>query len=343
MELKISAPNRIDLAGGTTDICPLYLFMDGGFTVNVAVTVQSTVALRPRMGTGIRIFSEDLDASVEASDPMALPMGGPLGLIGRAVRAFPPAAGVEIVTRNEAPAGSGLGASSALLVALLAGLHSLRNEHPGGESTVGIAANIEAAEIGVPTGMQDHIAAFYGGVSAIDFGYSGFRRTPCCTSATARQGLEDMMILSYTGIGRFSGMNNWDVTKAFIDDDFGVREKLLEIRNIARDLGSALQSDRWDDIPSLVDREWTVRRALAPGISNPTIERIMNAALREGALASKICGAGGGGCMITFATPDRRAAVEKAISEAGGRVLQFRIDVGGVHETISPAIERENT
>jgi D-glycero-alpha-D-manno-heptose-7-phosphate kinase len=193
-----------------------------------------------------------------------------------------------------------------------------------------VAANIEAAQIGVPTGMQDHVAAFYGGVSAIGFGFQGFDRTPCCTGSHALQRLESMMILSYTGIGRFSGMNNWDVTKAFIDNDLGVREKLLEIRDIARQVRTALHSERWEDIPGLVDREWSVRRSLAPGISSPTIERIMNAARAAGALASKICGAGGGGCMVTLTSPHERASVEKAISDAGGQVLPFRIDRTGL-------------
>lgn len=335
MELRISAPNRIDLAGGTTDICPLYLFMEGGFTVNVAVTVRSNVVLRSTCGQSVRIVSRDLKESVEATDPSGLPVKGPLGLIARAVRAFPPSTGIEITTRNEAPSGSGLGASSALLVALLTGLHLMRHEHVSGEDTVEMAANIEAAEIGVPTGMQDHIAAFYGGVSAIDFGYRGFERTPCCTGLNAQQWLESTMILSYTGSGRFSGLNNWDVTKAFIDNNVVVREKLLEIRDIAREVGAALHSERWEEVPALVDREWRIRRSLAPGISNPAIQGIMNAAAAAGASASKICGAGGGGCMVTLTPPHERASVEKAISDAGGRVLQFRIDTHGVKWTES--------
>lgn len=336
MELKISAPNRIDLAGGTTDICPLYLFMGGGYTVNVAVTVRSNVVLRHMCGQSVRIVSQDLKESVEATDASALPMKGPLGLIARAVRAFPPGTGIEITTRNEAPSGSGLGASSALLVALLTGLRSMRHEQVSGKGTVEVAANIEAAEIGVPTGMQDHIAAFYGGVSAIDFGYRGFERTPCCTSSNALQWLESAIILSYTGSGRFSGLNNWDVTKAFIDNDFEVRQKLLEIRDIAREVGTALHLERWEDVSGLVDREWRIRRSLAPGISSPAIEGIMNAARSAGASASKICGAGGGGCMVTLTPPHKRASVEKAISDAGGRVLQFRVDTRGVKWSESP-------
>ena len=121
MEIRVTAPNRIDLAGGTTDIYPLCLFMDGGYTVNAGITVNSTVTLRTHDDSSIRIVSQDLVETQEACAADRLSTDGPLGLIARAVKAFPPAKGLEVITRNEAPAGSGLGASSALLVATLAG------------------------------------------------------------------------------------------------------------------------------------------------------------------------------------------------------------------------------
>ena len=100
MEISVTAPNRIDLAGGTTDLYPLYLLMEGGYTVNLAISLSSRVILRERERPGIRIISEDLKESVEASNPEALSPGGPLGLIGRAVKAAPPQTGLEIVTRE---------------------------------------------------------------------------------------------------------------------------------------------------------------------------------------------------------------------------------------------------
>ena len=330
MEIKVTTPNRIDLAGGTTDLYPLYLFMDGGCTVNAAITLHSAVTLRPRNRGDIEIISEDLSERTEASQPQDLPLDGPLGMIGRAVKVLLPSGGLEIVTANQAPAGSGLGASSALLVALVEGLLLLNDIQEDRHGVIDLAADIETAQIGVPTGKQDYIAAAFGGVSVIDFGYRGFvRRTPSIDSGFP-EWLESTLVLSYTGEGRFSGMNNWEVTKAFIDNKDSVREKLIQIRDVARQMGEAILSRNYDGLPALVRREWEIRRTLAPGVSTPRTDSIMNAAGEAGALASKICGAGGGGCMITLIPSERRSAVENAIAEAGGRVIPVRIDREGL-------------
>ncbi len=330
MEITAIAPNRIDLAGGTTDLYPLYLLMGGGYTVNLAISLSSRVVLRERERPGIRIVSEDLKESVEASEPEALPCGGPLGLIGRAVRAVPPQSGLEIVTRNEAPAGSGLGASSALLVALLKGLLGLRSAQQDQRNIVDLAVNIETTALGVPAGKQDHIAAVYGGVSLIDFGYRDFVRHAASDANPAVERLEEMIILSYTGEGRFSGMNNWEITKGFIDNVGDIRNNLLQIRDVARQVGRVVVSGEWDDLGPLVNQEWQLRRMLAPGISTPRIESIIAGASAAGAMASKICGAGGGGCMLTLVEPRRRHAVEKAIIDAGGEIIVFKINRAGL-------------
>ncbi len=330
MELRIAAPNRIDLGGGTTDLYPLYLFMDGGCTVNAAISVRSMVTFRTRSTAGIRIVSEDLEKSVEAAAPEDLPLDGPLGLIARAVRMFPPKNGLEIITCNQAPAGSGLGASSALLVALIQGLQYLRSELEEPESVVKLAVNIEAASIGVPAGSQDHIASVYGGVSVLEFGHREFSRTSLPNDSGSTDKLEQSLVLSFTGENRFSGMNNWEITKGFIDDKNGIRQKLTKIRDIARSMAEGLLAGDWDAVGSLIDEEWQVRRTLADLVSTPRVEAIMLAAAEAGALANKICGAGGGGCMITFVEPEKRSEVEKAIVNAGGTLMPFTIDRQGV-------------
>jgi D-glycero-alpha-D-manno-heptose-7-phosphate kinase len=330
MGITVFAPARIDLAGGTTDIYPLYLFMGGGCTVNAAITVQSRVSLSALEGSQVRIVSEDLEQSVEAETVAELPVTGPLGLLGRAVKALPPANGIEMRTRNEAPAGSGLGASSALLVASVAGLLRLRGESADPTAVIDIAANIETAAIGVPTGKQDHIAAAYGGVSLIEFGYHNFVRQSLPEHLEQVQRLQDMAILTYTGQARFSGSNNWEITRAFIDGAQTTRESLVQIRDVARAMCRALTDGNWDQLPALMTREWNIRRTLAPGVSTPRIDAIMAGATKAGALASKICGAGGGGCMITLAHPHDRRAVEQALTDEGAQLIPFAFDFHGL-------------
>lgn len=330
MEITATAPNRVDLAGGTTDIHPLYLLMDGGCTVNAAVNVRSRVTLRTLNESKIRIISKDIGRSLEAWPPADLPLDGPMGLIARAVTAAPPEHGIEMVTLNEAPAGSGLGASSALLVAALACLFKLRGQDYNPRDIIHLATNVETAAIGVPTGKQDHIAAVYGGVSLIEFDYRDFEHKTIRAESKALEYLRQTLVLTHTGQGRFSGMNNWEITKRFIDDDKEVKAKLISIRDIARAVYRALDEDRFDDIPILVQQEWEVRRTLAPGVSTPRIESLAAAASKAGAMASKICGAGGGGCMITLAPLEKRAAVSEALEAAGGKIIPFEIDRQGL-------------
>lgn len=330
MIVRVTAPNRIDLAGGTTDIYPLYLFMGGGFTVNAAIRVQSRVTVHDSVEGSIRIVSEDLGEKVEARTANDLPDSGPLRLLCRIVKHFAPSPPLEVVTRNDAPAGSGLGASSALAVAVVRALHDWNRAAGDLEEIVDLASDIETSVIGVPTGKQDYLAAAYGGISAIDFGYRGHKRQsiPCIDEAIAY--LESSVVLSYTGTARFSGMNNWDVVKAYIDGNERVRRNLTALAETARRVGEALSEGRFDALAGFTEEEWNLRKDLAPGVSSPQIEFIMEKAREAGALSSKICGAGGGGCMISLCSSDRKPYVENAVTAAGGKVLPFAIDRAGV-------------
>ncbi|MEW6347798.1 MAG: hypothetical protein AB1646_01940 [Thermodesulfobacteriota bacterium] len=330
MGFAVHAPNRIDLAGGTTDIYPLCLFMDGGCTVNVSISVLSTAVVELSPDPVITLISEDQGESVRCRNPSDLPVEGPLGLIGRAVRAVSPGPGLVIRTRNHAPKGSGLGASSALLVALLRGLFQVRNQEITRRDIIDLAADIETANLGVPTGKQDYVAAAYGGVSAIEFRHGGFLRQTFSDDSLLPEALEQRLILAYTGEGHFSGMNNWEITKRYIDNTDEVRETLHRIRDVAVEMKRSLLREQWDELPRFVEREWELRRTLAPGVTTERIDRIMGAARNAGALAGKVCGAGGGGCMITMVDPDRRDAVREAMKAAGAELMPFRIDRQGL-------------
>ncbi|HEX6987835.1 MAG TPA: GHMP kinase, partial [Bacillota bacterium] len=152
MRVLATAPNRIDLAGGTLDLYPLYLLLDGGLTINAAVSIASRVEAWSRDDGRIVIRSQDTGTALEAEGYDDLPLEGPLALAARAARYWRPPGGCELLTANQAPRGSGLGASSALLVALCAALAALCGEPPARDRLVRVAADLEAQVIGVPTG-----------------------------------------------------------------------------------------------------------------------------------------------------------------------------------------------
>ncbi len=158
----------------------------------------------------------------------------------------------------------------------------------------------------------------------------GFVRQEVALDEHDKRALEDMIILSYTGASRFSGMNNWDIIKSFIDRKDQTFERLVEIRDLSEDLAAELTQKNFHKLPSYVKREWRLRKQLSPGVSNSKVEYLMAAAEEAGALAHKLCGAGGGGCMISLVEKSDKPKVEKAIRGAGGRVIPFAIDTEGV-------------
>jgi D-glycero-alpha-D-manno-heptose-7-phosphate kinase len=156
---RVTAPNRVDLAGGTLDIYPLYLLVDGAMTVNAAISVRSVVDVRPFRRGLFRLHSGNYGVSVLSSDSHHVPIDGKLGLLSRALRHVPAVTGAEILVHNEAPLGSGIGASSALLVALMLAMGRLTGSGRPWSDTARAAADIEAAHLRTLTGRPDHLAA----------------------------------------------------------------------------------------------------------------------------------------------------------------------------------------
>ncbi len=330
MSIWSRAPSRIDLAGGTLDIWPLYLLMDQGLTVNVAINVHSQVWLRPERNTTYHLVSEDLDREQTIRSLAQFDCSGPLGLVARAVRHFRPDPGLTVVTRNEAPRGSGLGASSSLLVALLAGLQQLAGQRPNTAELVNLAADLEAQIIGVPTGKQDHYAAVYGGANAIWFepGKNRVESLPFGEDFARR--LRQVMVLSYTGQPRSSASTNWRMVKGYIDGREATRRGLDRIRETALAMREAWLAQDAEAMARLLAEEWDNRCRLARGVATPRVEKVIAAAREAGALASKICGAGGGGCLVTIAREGRRDSVTRALKEAGARILDWDFDTEGL-------------
>jgi len=330
MKIEAKAPTRIDLAGGTLDIWPLYLFHEGAVTVNCAVTRRATCTIETaEAGERVVLVSRDTNRKETFASFAALDKARKykLPLLAHLVRQFSPKGGFTLTTDSEAPAGAGLGGSSAMAVAICAALDKFTGANRSPKDWIHISRDIEAIVIRVPTGTQDHYPPAFGGVSAIHLRSGGEVREELPTNVDE---LERRLMLCYTGKPRQSGINNWEVFQKHIDGDRKVQRNLETISQIAQAVRPALARQDWKELARLVREEWAARRKNLPTIATPTIDRIIESARKNGAVAGKVCGAGGGGCVALLIEPDSRARVEAAVAAAKGQVLPIQIDRRGV-------------
>jgi len=326
VHIHASAPTRIDFAGGTLDIWPLYLFHEGAQTLNAAISLRASCDVRSRTDRRLVIVSEDSQERVEAEHWSHLRDTHDLRLLGRLLHFFR-AEGLELTTRSESPVGAGIAGSSALNIAVCGALNAWSGGHRTAEEIFLIAMNVEAQAIDVPTGVQDYRPAYYGGISAVELGVSGIRRVAIDVKP---EELQSHIALAYTNASRNSGINNWDVTKRHIDGDGGVRRSFARIRDIAAAMRTALERRDWPEVGRQIGAEWDNRKQLAPGVTTPEIDAMLDTARKAGAVSGKVCGAGGGGCLFCFGDPADIPAIRQALHEAGARVLDFTIEARGL-------------
>jgi D-glycero-alpha-D-manno-heptose-7-phosphate kinase len=331
MRIESKAPTRVDLAGGTLDIWPLYLFHPGAVTVNAAISRYASCVVETHAVGDDRIKLVSLDTnrseSFSSLEHLFKAKRYRLPLLAEIVKFFHPKGGFSLTTNSEAPAGAGIGGSSAMAVAICAALDRFTGVGRSKVDWVHISRDAEAIVIHIPTGMQDHYPPAFGGVAAIELIPGGERRIEINVNLDE---LERRLVVCYTGKPRQSAINNWAVFKAHIDNKRAVVSNLERISQIAQKMRDALVAGNWAETGRLMHTEWQFRRRNLPTISTKTIDRIIESTRRKGALAGKVCGAGGGGCVVLLIEPDARERVEKAVIEAGGQLLPMYIDRQGV-------------
>lgn len=327
--------NRVDIAGGTLDIYPLYLLVPGSMTVNAAIALRSIATVRPVPG-GARLVSGNFPGPLAARNTHAFPVDGALGLIARALRLYPPLRGVEIRVFNEAPFGSGLGGSSALLVAAMLALDAFLGTRPPWERTARLAMEVEAQHLRTLTGSQDHIAALRGGIQGIRYLPGHVDAGRIGPRAGAARELEARGVLASTRIAHRSGRVNWRMIRRALDGDARVLANFAAIAACAREAWEALTGGDVDSAAGAMAREWAIRRTLAPGVAPRAAERAFGArTFRNRVAGAKLCGAGAGGtAFCILKDPSDRGPVEAFLSDCGFEVRAFRL--GG-----PPAVERE--
>jgi D-glycero-alpha-D-manno-heptose-7-phosphate kinase len=329
MRIIAEAPCRVDLAGGTLDIWPLYLFHPGAVTVNFAINRFTRCSVEALDSSEVRLHSSDLKAaeSYRSFAEMDQALRPELPLATNLLRFFRPRTGLTVQTDSESPAGAGIAGSSALMIATASALNRFTGTGHGREKIREIAQNVEAQIIRVPTGVQDYYPALYGGVSAIELGAAGVRRVAIPVD------LDDFnrrIVLCYTGAPRNSGINNWEVTKAYINGERKVQRNFGEIASIASSMRAAVEKADWSEAGRLLREDWSHRRGNVPGISTPAIDGLIARARRAGSLGAKVCGAGGGGCVFFLVERGAQERVARAIASASAEILPVEVAARGV-------------
>lgn len=330
MIIESSAPTRVDLAGGTIDIPPLFLFHEGAATVNFAVSLMAHCRIETRSDD--KIVLESIDRGVKFETSLAnineLKNEPRLELLAKLVYFFKPETGFHMTTKSEAPAGAGLAGSSTLNIACIGALNRLVGNRYASERFIPIAAAVECQVIKVPTGYQDYYSAQYGGVSCIHFACDGMRREALSIDTDV---LQKRIVVIYTGEPRNSGTNNWEITKRHIDGDRELFEIFEGIRDTSLALRQSLLKDEWNEVGEILRDAHPARKRLSPNITTPQMDKLIDTAYSNGAIAAKVCGAGGGGCIAFFCEDGRRAEVENALAqEEGAEVLDWKLCEDGL-------------
>jgi D-glycero-alpha-D-manno-heptose-7-phosphate kinase len=332
MKIQSKSPCRVDLAGGTIDIWPLYLYHDNPVTVNFAVDRYTSCVIETRTDSQIMLRSADFKAeeSFASLEALLAARTYKLPLPAWLLRYFRPGMGLTIDTDSEAPAGAGISGSSSLMITMGHALNRLVKSGCSTEQLREICQNIESQIIRVPTGCQDYYPAMYGGVSAIELTAAGIQRVAIPVDLAE---FNSRIVLAYTGVPRNSGINNWEVMKAHINGDRRVHRNFDQIASIARAMRSALEKADWEEAGRLLREEWAHRRKNVPTITTDLIDKLIAATRRAGALGAKVCGAGGGGCVVFLTEAGAQSRVQEMITRLGGEVLPVRVAEQGVRVT----------
>lgn len=317
------SPTRVDLAGGTLDLWPLYLFVQGATTVNVAIDIYTEVHLEPLM-TSSQVFfeSEDLNINSEftSKEELLASKNPQLLMVQTLVSFFKPQQGFRLKTHSQSPIGAGLGGSSSLVVSLIKAfskfcLYPIRDVY----HFVELAHNLEAQIIGAMTGTQDYFPAILGGMNFIRYDSD---RIHVDVSRSSLSEFQQRSLLIYTGKAHHSGLNNFEVVKDCISKNEKTFQSLQDIKSISDKVAYTCKKENWRALGELFNQEYEARVRLAPAFSSPEIRVLKEISMGNNAEAVKICGAGGGGCVLVWGEPKSLVQVQRECHRNGFQILE---------------------
>ncbi len=328
--IEAVAPLRISFVGGGTDF-PHWFDQHGGAVVSATIDHAVRVTVTPRADRRVRVRSVDLDRWVTYDLDDGPRHGGVLDLATAAIHRVGAPFGIDVETHSDAPAGSGLGGSSALVTAMVAALHMLAGRAATAEQVARLAYTIERHDLAISGGWQDQYAAAFGGANLMEFSSSGARLTPLALPAERVDAIERRLLLCYTGrVRRNVGL----IDRQIAMHDEGREEThqgMKELHEMAYVVRGVLEAGDLAALGACLDQAFAAKKRMNPHVTEETpIEAMLEAARAAGSDGGKICGAGGGGYLLIACAPERRAVVSSALVSLGGQLAPFSLFTSGV-------------
>ncbi len=329
MIVRSKAPLRIGLAGGGTDVSP-YSDLYGGAILNATISLYAHATIEPLDEDKIIIHAVDRREEAIYDIQSSLPIDGTLdlakGIYNRIVSTYGKVpSGFRLTTQVDAPAGSGLGTSSTLVVAILGAFAEWMKIPLGEYDAAHLSYQIEREDLKMAGGKQDQYAATFGGVNFMEF-YAGDQVivNPLRIRQEYLYELENNLLLFYTATSRNSSVIIEAQSKNVTEKKSESIDAMHHLKEQAQMMKEALLRGNIDRIGEILDFGFQHKKKMAQGISNPLIDDIYNAALAAGATGGKISGAGGGGFMTFYCPGVTRYAVIDALEKFGGNFHPYR-------------------
>ena len=335
MLIRSKAPLRLGLAGGGSDVSP-YCDLYGGAVLNASINLSSFCTIEPCDDGSVTFAAKDRGEVFNAPCVESFAYDGLLdlhkGVYNRVVRDFNNGEplSLKITTWSDAPAGSGLGSSSTMVVAILTAFSELLHLPLGEYDLAHLAFEIERQDIGLRGGAQDQYAATFGGVNFMEFHEQNrVIVNPLRVKKWILSELEASTVLYYTGVSRSSDKIIAQQIESYKSGESKSVEAVHQMKQDAVSMKEALLRGNIRHFGEILGRSWEAKRKLADQISNPEIEEIMSVARKAGAWAGKVSGAGGGGYIVFIVDPTNRVQLINALDELDGNVVSFRFEPHG--------------
>lgn len=340
--IRARVPLRLGLAGGGTDLSP-YCDRFGGAVLNLTIDRYAYAFIAPSPDGRVHLVAPDIGIEEsfvpEIDDIGAARLALHAGVARRMARQY--AAGqlmpMTVTSYVEAPAGSGLGSSSALVVALVEAFRELYEAPLGPYDVAHLAFEIERLDLALAGGKQDQYAATFGGVNFMEFhGDDRVIVNPLRVPVAVMNELETSMVICFTGVSRRSEEIIVEQQRRMTAPTGDALESLHQLKREALEMKDALLRGQIPRMAEILNRSWAAKQRTAAGISTGLIERLHGVAFAHGAIGGKVSGAGGGGFMMFIVPPHRRIQVIKALTEAGGTAEGVRFVTDGAESWVVP-------